>query len=33
MMKRMNMKGKFFAALLVCVLAGLWAAPAMARPK
>ena len=28
-----HMKGKFFAALLVCVLAGLWAAPAHAYPK
>ena len=30
-MKRM--KSKFFAALLVCVLAALWAAPAWAYPK
>ena len=30
-MKRMN--SKFFAVLLVCVLAALWAAPAWARPK
>ena len=28
-----QMKGKFFAALLVCVLAALWAVPANAYPK